>query len=67
MDIMFLLDGSSNIGASEFEEMKNFVQAFIESADISMYLFQLIQTKTICIILHYLHDKTKTLNFFSPF
>lgn len=39
MDIMFLLDGSSNIGASEFEEMKNFVQAFIESADISMYLF----------------------------
>ncbi|XP_040421957.1 von Willebrand factor isoform X2 [Cygnus olor] len=35
MDIMFLLDGSSNIGASEFEEMKNFVQAFIESADIS--------------------------------
>uniref|UniRef100_A0A8C5X262 von Willebrand factor n=1 Tax=Malurus cyaneus samueli TaxID=2593467 RepID=A0A8C5X262_9PASS len=31
MDIMFLLDGSSNIGASEFEEMKNFVRAFIES------------------------------------
>ncbi|XP_066039748.1 von Willebrand factor [Chamaea fasciata] len=30
MDIMFLLDGSSNIGASEFEEMKNFVRAFIE-------------------------------------
>ncbi|OXB70840.1 UNVERIFIED_CONTAM: hypothetical protein H355_004160 [Colinus virginianus] len=35
MDVMFLLDGSPNIGASEFEEMKNFVQAFIESADIS--------------------------------
>ncbi|NXC45571.1 VWF factor, partial [Penelope pileata] len=35
MDIMFLLDGSSNIGASEFEEMKNFVQTFIESVDIS--------------------------------
>ncbi|XP_032850933.2 von Willebrand factor isoform X2 [Tyto alba] len=35
MDIMFLLDGSSNIGASEFEEMKNFVRAFVESAEIS--------------------------------
>lgn len=35
MDIMFLLDGSPSIGASEFEEMKNFVRAFIESADIS--------------------------------
>ncbi|KAM9245736.1 von Willebrand factor [Leptosomus discolor] len=35
MDVMFLLDGSSNIGASEFEEMKNFVRAFIESAEIS--------------------------------
>ncbi|KAM4902021.1 von Willebrand factor [Sylvia borin] len=34
MDIMFLLDGSSNIGASEFEEMKNFVRAFIESVVI---------------------------------
>uniref|UniRef100_A0A8U7MAY2 von Willebrand factor n=1 Tax=Corvus moneduloides TaxID=1196302 RepID=A0A8U7MAY2_CORMO len=31
MDIMFLLDGSSNIGASEFEEMKSFVRAFIKS------------------------------------
>uniref|UniRef100_A0A8C9MZR3 von Willebrand factor n=1 Tax=Serinus canaria TaxID=9135 RepID=A0A8C9MZR3_SERCA len=31
MDIMFLLDGSLNIGASEFEEMKSFVRAFIES------------------------------------
>uniref|UniRef100_A0A803VYC1 von Willebrand factor n=1 Tax=Ficedula albicollis TaxID=59894 RepID=A0A803VYC1_FICAL len=30
MDIMFLLDGSANIGASEFEEMKSFVRAFIE-------------------------------------
>lgn len=38
MDVMFLLDGSPNIGVSEFEEMKNFVQAFIESADISMCL-----------------------------
>lgn len=35
---MFLLDGSPSIGASEFEEMKNFVRAFIESADISMCL-----------------------------
>uniref|UniRef100_A0A8C3PPM6 von Willebrand factor n=1 Tax=Calidris pygmaea TaxID=425635 RepID=A0A8C3PPM6_9CHAR len=35
MDVMFLLDGSSNIGASEFEEMKNFVREFIESAEIS--------------------------------
>ncbi|XP_009511474.2 von Willebrand factor [Phalacrocorax carbo] len=35
MDVMFLLDGSSNIGASEFEEMKNFVQAFIRSVEIS--------------------------------
>ncbi|GAB0177352.1 von Willebrand factor [Grus japonensis] len=35
MDVMFLLDGSSNIGASEFEEMKNFVRAFIRSAEIS--------------------------------
>ncbi|KFP66408.1 von Willebrand factor, partial [Cariama cristata] len=35
MDVLFLLDGSSNIGASEFEEMKNFVRAFIESAEIS--------------------------------
>ncbi|NXP39690.1 VWF factor, partial [Leiothrix lutea] len=35
MDIMFLLDGSPNIGASEFEEMKNFVRAFIESVVIS--------------------------------
>ncbi|XP_039919393.1 von Willebrand factor isoform X3 [Hirundo rustica] len=31
MDIIFLLDGSSNVGASEFEAMKNFVRAFIES------------------------------------
>ncbi|XP_041282783.1 von Willebrand factor [Onychostruthus taczanowskii] len=31
MDIMFLLDGSLNTGASEFEEMKSFVRAFIES------------------------------------
>uniref|UniRef100_A0A674GH51 von Willebrand factor n=1 Tax=Taeniopygia guttata TaxID=59729 RepID=A0A674GH51_TAEGU len=31
MDIMFLLDGSSNIGALEFEEMKRFVRAFIQS------------------------------------
>lgn len=38
MDIMFLLDGSSNIGASEFEEMKNFVQAFIGSVVVGMYL-----------------------------
>lgn len=38
MDIMFLLDGSSNIGASEFEEMKNFVWAFIESVVVGMYL-----------------------------
>ncbi|KAM6438314.1 von Willebrand factor [Rhynochetos jubatus] len=35
IDVMFLLDGSSNIGASEFEEMKNFVRAFIQSAEIS--------------------------------
>ncbi|KAM6093690.1 von Willebrand factor [Chlamydotis macqueenii] len=35
MDVMFLLDGSSNIGASEFEEMKNFVRTFIESTEIS--------------------------------
>ncbi|XP_059702157.1 von Willebrand factor isoform X2 [Haemorhous mexicanus] len=34
MDIMFLLDGSLNIGASEFEEMKSFVRAFIESVVI---------------------------------
>uniref|UniRef100_A0A8U7MAY3 von Willebrand factor n=1 Tax=Corvus moneduloides TaxID=1196302 RepID=A0A8U7MAY3_CORMO len=34
MDIMFLLDGSSNIGASEFEEMKSFVRAFIKSVVI---------------------------------
>uniref|UniRef100_A0A8C2U1F5 von Willebrand factor n=1 Tax=Coturnix japonica TaxID=93934 RepID=A0A8C2U1F5_COTJA len=34
MDVMFLLDGSPSIGASEFEEMKNFVRAFIGSADI---------------------------------
>jgi len=38
MDVMFLLDGSSHIGASEFEEMKNFIQAFIERVEISMYL-----------------------------
>uniref|UniRef100_A0A674KEI7 von Willebrand factor n=1 Tax=Terrapene triunguis TaxID=2587831 RepID=A0A674KEI7_9SAUR len=31
MDIMFLLDGSSSVGASEFEEMKSFVKAFIEN------------------------------------
>ncbi|KAM9171971.1 von Willebrand factor isoform 2-T2 [Pangshura tecta] len=35
MDIMFLLDGSSNVGASEFEEMKSFVKAFIENYGIS--------------------------------
>nr|XP_009936779.1 PREDICTED: von Willebrand factor [Opisthocomus hoazin] len=35
MDVMFLLDGSSHIGASEFEEMKNFIQAFIERVEIS--------------------------------
>lgn len=35
---MFLLDGSLNIGESEFEEMKSFVQAFIESVVIGMYL-----------------------------
>ncbi|XP_013803060.1 von Willebrand factor [Apteryx mantelli] len=34
MDVMFLLDGSSSIGVSEFEEIKNFVRAFIESAEI---------------------------------
>ncbi|XP_048156081.1 von Willebrand factor [Corvus hawaiiensis] len=34
MDITFLLDGSSNIGASEFEEMKSFVRAFIKSVVI---------------------------------
>ncbi|NWS13317.1 VWF factor, partial [Pachyramphus minor] len=35
MDVVFLLDGSSNIGAAEFEEMKSFVRAFIESVTIS--------------------------------
>lgn len=30
MDVIFLLDGSSNVSESQFEEMKNFVKAFIE-------------------------------------
>ncbi|XP_050821053.1 von Willebrand factor isoform X3 [Gopherus flavomarginatus] len=35
MDVMFLLDGNSNVGASEFQEMKSFVKAFIENYGIS--------------------------------
>ncbi|XP_010223541.1 PREDICTED: von Willebrand factor [Tinamus guttatus] len=35
MDVIFLLDGSSSVGSSEFEEIKNFVQAFIETVEIS--------------------------------
>ncbi|CAM5082052.1 unnamed protein product [Eretmochelys imbricata] len=40
MDIMFLLDGSSNVGASEFEEMKSFVKAFIGNYGINNTLTQ---------------------------
>ncbi|XP_030071430.1 von Willebrand factor [Microcaecilia unicolor] len=34
MDVIFILDGSSNIKASQFDEMKSFLKAFIEKADI---------------------------------
>ncbi|EMP38449.1 von Willebrand factor [Chelonia mydas] len=40
MDIMFLLDGSSNVGASEFEAMKSFVKAFIGNYGINNTLTQ---------------------------
>ncbi|XP_020641434.3 von Willebrand factor [Pogona vitticeps] len=34
IDVIFLLDGSSNVKESEFEKMKSFVKAFIEHTDI---------------------------------
>ncbi|MEE6477304.1 hypothetical protein FKM82_011464, partial [Ascaphus truei] len=34
MDVIFILDGSSAVRASQFEEMKTFVKAFIKKADI---------------------------------
>ncbi|XP_062990456.1 von Willebrand factor isoform X2 [Elgaria multicarinata webbii] len=34
MDVIFLLDGTSNVKASQFEEMKHFVKEFIEHADV---------------------------------
>ncbi|XP_007436263.1 von Willebrand factor [Python bivittatus] len=34
MDVVFLLDGTSNVEESQFEEMKRFVKAFIEHADV---------------------------------
>ncbi|XP_063164440.1 von Willebrand factor [Candoia aspera] len=34
MDVIFLLDGTSDVGESQFEEMKHFVKAFIEHADV---------------------------------
>ncbi|XP_074859171.1 von Willebrand factor isoform X2 [Carettochelys insculpta] len=40
MDIMFLLGGSSNVGASDFEEMKSFVKAFIERSNVGNTLTQ---------------------------
>ncbi|XP_061438597.1 von Willebrand factor isoform X2 [Rhineura floridana] len=34
MDVIFLLDGSSNVSKSHFEEMKHFVTAFIEHTNV---------------------------------
>ncbi|XP_053113872.1 von Willebrand factor isoform X2 [Hemicordylus capensis] len=34
MDVIFLLDRSSNVREPQFEEMKNFVKAFINHADV---------------------------------
>ncbi|KAM8973916.1 von Willebrand factor isoform 2-T2 [Pelodytes ibericus] len=34
MDVIFILDGGSNVSPSQFEDMKTFVKAFIEKADI---------------------------------
>uniref|UniRef100_A0A8D0LCC8 von Willebrand factor n=1 Tax=Sphenodon punctatus TaxID=8508 RepID=A0A8D0LCC8_SPHPU len=36
MDVLFLLDGSSNVKAPQFEEMKSFVKAFIANTHIVM-------------------------------
>uniref|UniRef100_A0A8C5MCI6 von Willebrand factor n=1 Tax=Leptobrachium leishanense TaxID=445787 RepID=A0A8C5MCI6_9ANUR len=34
MDVIFILDGSSNVSPSQFEDMKTFVKTFIEKAEI---------------------------------
>ncbi|KAM4748779.1 von Willebrand factor [Rhinophrynus dorsalis] len=34
MDVIFILDGSSNVRTTQFEEMKTFVKAFINKANI---------------------------------
>ncbi|KAG8142705.1 hypothetical protein E2320_005905 [Naja naja] len=34
MDVIFLLDGTSDVEEAQFEEMKHFVKAFIEHADV---------------------------------
>ncbi|XP_069484436.1 von Willebrand factor [Ambystoma mexicanum] len=36
MDVLFILDGSSSVKASQFEDMKTFVKAFVEKADIGV-------------------------------
>ncbi|XP_029767525.1 von Willebrand factor [Terrapene carolina triunguis] len=59
MDIMFLLDGSSSVGASEFEEMKSFVKAFIENYGIS-------NTSTQVSVLQYARANTLEISWNMP-
>ncbi|KAL8194515.1 UNVERIFIED_CONTAM: hypothetical protein K2H54_023411 [Gekko kuhli] len=40
MDVIFLLDGSSNIRESQFEEMKHFVKTFINYMDVGRTAMQ---------------------------
>ncbi|ETE59576.1 von Willebrand factor, partial [Ophiophagus hannah] len=40
MDVIFLLDGTSDVEEAQFEEMKRFVKAFIEHADVGHFSTQ---------------------------
>uniref|UniRef100_A0A452GFP6 von Willebrand factor n=1 Tax=Gopherus agassizii TaxID=38772 RepID=A0A452GFP6_9SAUR len=59
MDVMFLLDGSSSVGASEFQEMKSFVKAFIENYGIS-------RNSTQVSVLQYARAKTLEISWNMP-
>ncbi|KAJ6668444.1 hypothetical protein lerEdw1_011926 [Lerista edwardsae] len=54
LDVIFLLDASSNVRESQFEEMKNFVKTFIEHTDIG-------RNKTQVAVLQY--GRANTLEF----
>ncbi|XP_029453126.1 von Willebrand factor [Rhinatrema bivittatum] len=59
MDIILILDGSSNIKAAQFEEMKTFAKAFIEKADIG-------NTTTQVAVLQYGRTNTLEISWIDP-